>query len=727
MKKFIGIILFFVFLIYQSAYSQILPTFVQEKKATELSGNRILTGVTLSNDGTKIFFVRYNENFASLLQYTLTKPFDVSSKDTTSEVSFNLYAGSDDLDNNSIQDLTFNNDGTKLFVIDEVGGMNIHTLSVPFDLSGTVTQDADDGIDWRTKLTPLDGNIRSHGIRFSNDGKKMFLFEAFVTGSHETGVVGYNLSTPYLPSSATSIEELDIQSDFAHSGIAIQGIDFDDDGTRLYIQSGASNLANYDFVVYKLSTPYDVSTAKKVGTMKNFDDASRTGTIRPVGLAFSSDGMKFYQSTWNDNTVVEYDLSCPFGIIICETDPVSNVGAQVEFAKNVVHLNKRDVFKRFEWLRRNEKNSNLNSNGINLNIYNPILASSADRLKNKFAKKKNTQKKSDWSYWSQGDISIGRVGDTAKQKPKEVKSNGIMFGGDKKVGENKFIGAAIRFGIDDVDIISSGGTEFDNKSLTLNLYNSSPLNKKSNIDSLVGLSYLKVDQLHRGQIVGERNGKQIFTAFNLKSRSGYGKFNITPKSSFDLGVTQLSAYSDFGPSGSNSIDTYKEHTFATGNISTGFTFDNFKEFNGISITRNGSFEYVADITPNTDSKFKNNHDNVFVTNSIEKHTLHNVIANIGFEAIFDNNATFGFNYERFQGLDENSSHYDSMFIKLSFRRDEENQLAFSIEPLGNNDAGNASIIYKRNFNGFDIKFDTNYNLFSKIEDYGLNLKISSVF
>ena len=126
--------------------------------------------------------------------------------------------------------------------------------------------------------------------------------------------------------------------------------------------------------------------------MKNFDDASRTGTIRPVGLAFSSDGMKFYQSTWNDNTVVEYDLSCPFGIIICETDPVSNVGAQVEFAKNVVHLNKRDVFKRFEWLRRNEKNSNLNSNGINLNIYNPILASSADRLKNKFAKKKNTQK-----------------------------------------------------------------------------------------------------------------------------------------------------------------------------------------------------------------------------------------------------------------------------------------------------------------------------------------------
>ena len=148
-------------------------------------------------------------------------------------------------------------------MIDEVGGMNIHTLSVPFDLSGTVTQDADDGIDWRTKLTPLDGNIRSHGIRFSNDGKKMFLFEAFVTGSHETGVVGYNLSTPYLPSSATSIEELDIQSDFAHSGMAIQGIDFDDDGTRLYIQSGASNLANYDFVVYKLSTHIRCEYSKK--------------------------------------------------------------------------------------------------------------------------------------------------------------------------------------------------------------------------------------------------------------------------------------------------------------------------------------------------------------------------------------------------------------------------------------------------------------------------------
>ena len=90
----------------------------------------------------------------------------------------------------------------------------------------------------------------------------MFLFEAFVTGSHETGVVGYNLSTPYLPSSATSIEELDIQSDFAHSGIAIQLDLMMMVHDCIYKVEQATT--NYDFVVYKLSTPYDVSTAKKL-------------------------------------------------------------------------------------------------------------------------------------------------------------------------------------------------------------------------------------------------------------------------------------------------------------------------------------------------------------------------------------------------------------------------------------------------------------------------------
>ena len=39
----------------------------------------------------------------------------------------------------------------------------------------------------------------------------------------------------------------------------------------------------------------------------------------------------------------------------------------------------------------------------------------------------------------------------------------------------------------------------------------------------------------------------------------------------------------------------------------------------------------------------------------------------------------------------------------------------------------ASVAYKKNINGFDIKLGSNYNLMSQIPDYGVNLKISNTF
>ena len=67
---------------------------------------------------------------------------------------------------------------------------------------------------------------------------------------------------------------------------------------------------------------------------------------------------------------------------------------------------------------------------------------------------------------------------------------------NEKIDENKFIGAAIRFGKGDVDLISSGGTELDNESLTLNLYGILPKDKERYINAVLGLSALKIDSLY---------------------------------------------------------------------------------------------------------------------------------------------------------------------------------------------------------------------------------------
>ena len=193
-----------------------------------------------------------------------------------------------------LEDLTFNGDGTKVYAIGFNGQMTVHSLSTPYDLSNA-TPDADDGINWSTTYTAQtqaggsDSAVRIHGMRFNNDGTKMFLVD--VSGTQ--GVIEYNLSTPYLPGSAS------FGNFFAtpESTMNIQDIDFDDDGTRMYVLDGKTGGINDNRIyVYKLSTGFDTSTATFAGSMLNFFDAAG-GDGGPGGMHFSKDGMKFYQVT----------------------------------------------------------------------------------------------------------------------------------------------------------------------------------------------------------------------------------------------------------------------------------------------------------------------------------------------------------------------------------------------------------------------------------------------
>jgi len=720
------LIILLLFLTLNAAKAEVVsPTYVQ----TVASNVTMPSGIILSPDGTKIFMSSYDGD-EKIYQFNLTTPFDISTIDTSSEVSLNLNDGSDDLMDTYIQGIVFNNDGTKIFAIDQTGLMNVHSLSTPYDISD-FTQDADDGLEWdedQTLYTDDDGDFEPHDITFNNDGTKMYLFDY----NGDEVVVEYHLSTPFLPSSASLGNVLDL-NDINEK--FLQDLRFDDDGTRMYLIDSGTGHGAWNFYVYKLSTGFDVSTATYVGKLANFFDASG-GQGTPLGMHFSEDGMKLYQVTYRGDSadkIHEYNLSCPYGIVICEADSISNVGAQVEFAKHVIQQNTSTVFKRFEWLRRNEGKKNLNSNNIKLNIYNPVLSSLKKQLKSSFnerkysqvslVEKKNTKSKNkNWSYWSHGDISFGRKGDTATSKPKEIRVSGLMFGADKKINNNKFVGAAIRFGKGEIESISPGGIELDTESLTLNLYSTIPVNNNSNLNTLFGVSLLRIDQLLSNEITGERNGKQVFTAFNLEPKNSYGNFNIRPTGKFEFGVTQFSEYTDFGTSSTNSQDTYDSLTFKTGNIAAGFKFDNLIDINDGRLSRNGSLEYIRDLTSNIDYNFKNHIDSVSVTKTAETHSIHNIKGNLGFEILlYESGYTFALNYERFQGLDY-SSHQDSIFFKFGHIREEESEFAFNYKPLQNNQM---ELSYVKEVNGFDIKVSSNYSMVSQISEYGANIEVSN--
>ena len=716
-----------------NSYAEVKPSLLRTVSLTNIVKSP--SDVRFNPEGTRIFFSDFRSGADVLIQFDVDTPFNISTIDFNSKVELATNGSVDNIQ--QPQGFEFNNDGTKVFAINNGGGFNAHLLSTPYDFS-SATRVADDGFDFATGPDPNIGNNRA--VKFNLDGTKMFLIDV----NSNKRVVEFNLSTPYDTSTVTE------GNSFAISGTTavLQDFSFDDDGTRMYIIESETTPGTRYIYVYKLSSDFDITTATFAGKVEQvFEDVGSDGTDgTPLGMGFSEDGMKFYQVTYQTgdegerDRVHEYDLVCPYGIVICETDAVTVIGAQVEIAKNVIYQNSNTIFKRFDWLRRNEEKTNLNSHNIKLDINNPILASFKHKLENSLKhnlenslnnnqyihaslKDKNPFKTMrNWSHWSHVDISFGRVGEKGFIKPKDIRTRGIMFGADKLI-DNKIFGLAFRYGNDDVKIDTGLGSKLDAQAYTLNMYGSLPLDGKSNLNTLIGASFLSIDQLVKNTVTGERYGRQIFTSMIYENENEYTRHNLTPFGKFEIGITQLSEYTDFGTSATNSVDVHERLTFKTGNVSGGFKFDDTLYLDNKTLNRNGFVEYIFDLTPDIDHFYKNHIDNTTVRKTLKKYSLHNIRGNIGFEYVEMNGYTFAINYERFQSLSD-SAYSDSLLFKLG--KKQVNQANFDViyDPTNNN---NTEISYLKNFGNFNLKLNSNYSLFSKIPDYGANLEISGTF
>ena len=698
------------------------------------------TGVNITPDGKKMFVMSHFDNKVYI--YNLATPFDISTMDVDNRTVVNTDGLGDNLSSdNTNNKIKFNNDGTKVFFFDEKGGAQFHNLATPYDVASisAATLIADDGINYTDTFLGTHADDSTKGVAFNNDGTKMYL----VNGRQSlTDITQIKLTTPFDPSTGVSEHILDTET---NGDVARFTMDmaFDDDGTRLYLtESGTSVKKNYMYV-WKLSDPFNLASATFVDKWQILGNG---GNISPYGWTFGNNGMKLYIGTEDasagdgDDIIYEYDLTCPYGVVLCDPETASVTSAQVEIAKNVIYQNSSNIFKRFEWLRRNVEKTNLNSHNINLNINNPILASLKNNLesslKNTLEKSftdaeysqvslKNEKPKSNkrnWSYWSHGDISFGRVGDTFFFKPKEIKTKGIMFGADKLV-DDRIFGYAFRYGNDKVDIKSNANNKLDSQSFTLNIYGNIPLKNKSHLNALIGASFLSLDQLTSDIVSGKRNGKQVFTSLSYENENKYTKYDIIPFGKFELGITQFSDYTDFGTSSTNSVETHESLTFKTGNVSTGFKFDNILYLDDRTLSRNGFVEYIYDLTPDIDHHYKNHHDNTTIKKTISAHSLHNIKGNIGFEYMKKDGYTVAINYERYQSLDD-SAHIDSLLFKFGKKNNKNANLDLIYKPMNNN---NTEISYLKELGNFNLKLKSNYSLFSKIPDYGANFEFSGTF
>ena len=142
-------------------------------------------GLAFNNDGTKMFVAGIDED--KVHEYKLTTGFDVSTAS---------FVDSLDISNEEDQsaDLAFNKDGTKMFLIGRIGDdVNEYTLTTGFDISTASFLD---------RFSVNSEEAAPAGLTFNDDGTKMF-----IVGWADEEVNEYTLSCAYKVTSSSTCDD----------------------------------------------------------------------------------------------------------------------------------------------------------------------------------------------------------------------------------------------------------------------------------------------------------------------------------------------------------------------------------------------------------------------------------------------------------------------------------------------------------------------------------------
>ena len=247
-------------------------------------------GITFNNDGSKMFIIGSKGDDVN--EYWLSQAYCLGS--ASHQQSFSI-SGQD----NFPKDLAFNADGKKMYV---VGNQNDkvyeYALATGFDL-GSITYSSSDlavGSNWKAADTDEDTFT---SIAFNTDGTKIFL-----TGNDGNKVYECGLSTAFDVSTCDSHDRDDDLS-ITDEEKTPTGIAFNYDGSKMFIIGSIGDEVNE----YFLSTEFDVSTASAVAT---FDLSGVESHAQ--GIAFGYNGTMMFVIGSNGVDVNVYSLPSQYVI-----------------------------------------------------------------------------------------------------------------------------------------------------------------------------------------------------------------------------------------------------------------------------------------------------------------------------------------------------------------------------------------------------------------------------
>ena len=507
--KFLKVIFLFLFLT-----TNALAGLTYKQSSASLNSVTLgLRGINFNPDGTKMY-VTDSQGTETVLQYSLSSAYDVSTASLVSTTSITVV--------NLPHAIEFKSDGSMMYVIDNTG-----TRVEQFNLTeswNSATLSHDDAFS-------VSDEAQLRGLAFKPDGTRMY-----VIGTQKEIVYQYTLTNPWDVTSAvaeTRVSSPDLTSDENDP----RNIQFNSDGTIMYVGGSGGDEINK----YTLSSAYDVTTAELSDT---YSVSSKSGRMR--GFVIVDNGSKIFITDDTDdpaeNIIHEYGINCS-ETITC-SDPKNDkvvVGiaeSQVELSKRAIKHVTLPVIHRMEWLKRHNQNDNLTSQNIKFNFSNEMMASVANVIKVSNKKITNSNKKNnDWFYWSEGQISIGEIDGSISSSAKEIDTQGIAIGADKKISENKIFGYAIQYGKDNADLDSSNAL-LNTHNYSLSFYGTLMDNEKTSSEGLIGVNVLDTEHIrikNSNKLTAQKSGNQIFGSINLTKRLKKNRFNYNPNLKIDLG------------------------------------------------------------------------------------------------------------------------------------------------------------------------------------------------
>ena len=693
LKKIFSIFLIFNLTFVSSA--QAAATFVDSFSVVTQENNP--TGLTFNNDGTKMFVSGNAGNDVG--EYSLTTAFDVST--ATFVDRFEVVN-----EDNNPSGVAFNNDGTKMFVTGFTGdNVYEYTLSTGFDLTSTVS--FVDSFDVSTHETA------PGGLTFNNEGTKMF-----VVGENFKEVIEYTLTTPFDVSSASFVDSFDVVGQVWRP----RDVAFNNDGTKMFVVGH-----NDEVDEFILSTGFDLSsTITYVGA---FNVSTQDDT--PTGVTFNNDGTKMFVVGSGSGNVNEYTLSCAFKVTASSTCDAPQkikevrgiVDAQINTAKNFAKDSRQSALKRLANLRA--KDDNKNARKIELNFQNETLNKISNNVLSSAPAKFNPIQKldqilpNDWAAWSEGSVSFGKIGDNPLSSAQDMTSLGISIGADKKTDNDKVSGVALRVGNTDVDV-GTYGSKVDTNALSLSVYGSNSFDDRNFLEHVIGASYLDSDITRKNQgntntQTGDREGKQVFGSLNFGREYEDGDVIITPTGRIDGSYTALDSYTENG----NEAIRYNDQDIKSLMASLGVLIDQDADLENSNVRSRINLEYGKELGSNSKVVTSYVSDNENFEYQADKKNKDIYTVGLGFDFKHDHGLTISTDYQkqkiRYIGF------INKFTLSAGFLSRNETEFA-----LGLDEDMTSNFKISKALGVFDLEFDLE-NDFSNQENHNANLSLSSKF